>query len=866
MEEINASNPQPVETLESDVKKFADVLPYWSKFIAEKILSGIAITDDHIETSYSYLLEDLKLIPETKKDEIVINYSSQQSGAYPQDLLIKAVANVQGVNALAENQKLEFSPTLTIVYGVNGSGKSGYIRLLKDVFYSKSPEPILPNIHTDSPKSIDAEFVFSSNATDSTLSYREKEMPNFKQFSVFDGKSVIRHLDNKNEFEFRPAGLSFFADFSEAIHRIEQRHNNEIATKKLNNVADTLFDGDSEIKTFASTISNKTKMEDLKKYTPFSESDAQQKTTAVKAYDDLRLSLAGTDKETKILDNTKSLLQTNKKAIEMLNTNFTKEIIKGINDSIIEAAKLVETAKSEGIENFKTEYIQNIGTEEWKNLIVAAQEFAKGQNQNDVAYPQEGDNCLLCQQPLTKDAQQLMSNLWTFVKSKAENDAKDALDRLGKVKEAYEKLNFDLLPDDNALAIWLTEKHPNVLIKIKDDLAEQKKVRDAIVKDITDKTVNQRVEYLIKVNEHDKIIEAIDKEIETLSNNDQNNLLNKLLTTKTFFEHKEKFNLHLQKFEDFLAQQIWLGKAKPAFNKRSITDTEKLLSGKYFSQKYIETFNEECEKLNGSFGIDISHTGTAGKSFRQLKLKGNSPFAVLSEGEQKVIAIADFLSEMTLSEINRGVIFDDPVTSLDETRKSEIAERLVMEAKEKQVIIFTHDLVFVSALIDHSNTSATQHSCHWIENQSGKPGTIWLNNSPSHENKYRNNSIPMESYRASNKPACPPAMREQHLKSGFAELRTCYEVLVINELFCNVVQRFNERVSIDSLTSVNFDKELIDELMDSFGQCCRYMEGHTHSDKYAYKKPIPQNLQEEIERYDAIRTKIRNAKKNVAKN
>ena len=58
-----------------------------------------------------------------------------------------------------------------------------------------------------------------------------------------------------------------------------------------------------------------------------------------------------------------------------------------------------------------------------------------------------------------------------------------------------------------------------------------------------------------------------------------------------------------------------------------------------------------------------------------MRLKGRNPNAVLSDGEQKVIAIADFLSEMQLSEINKGIIFDDPVTSLDEKRKSEIAAR-----------------------------------------------------------------------------------------------------------------------------------------------------------------------------------------------
>ena len=88
--------------------------------------------------------------------------------------------------------------------------------------------------------------------------------------------------------------------------------------------------------------------------------------------------------------------------------------------------------------------------------------------------------------------------------------------------------------------------------------------------------------------------------------------------------------------------------------------------------------------------------------------------------------------------------------------------------------------------------------------------------------------------------------------------------MVINDLFKNVVQRFNERVSVDSLKDVCFVDELVTELLNNFGQCCRYMEGHTHSDKYAYQKPTVENLNAEINRYDDIRTKIKKSKKKAS--
>ena len=849
---------QQVETLETEVKKFADGLPHWAKYLAENILSGNTISDDDIDTSYSYLLEELKLIDETEKPEITINYNAANSGNYKLDLLLSKLENVEGVNALTENQTIEFSPNLTVVYGVNGSGKSGYVRLFKKAFYSKAPEEILPNVHIESGhKPINAKFTFGANSIDIPLEYPANEnSAEFEQFSVFDGKGLFKQLAEKNEFEFRPAGLSFFSEYTDAIIKIEQKLNADINAKRTGHTLDDLsdlFEGESEIKTLIGNLSASTKIEDLKKHTPFSEEDKAQKIDIQKQYDELLLASKGKDKEIKNLENIKKLLGENKVIIEALNKYFVTEYLEKIKNAITDCINKEATAKAEGIENFKTDKIEGIGSEEWKGFIVAAETFSKNQKPDNVTYPENGDNCLLCQQPLSEDAENLIANYWTFIKSVAEENAKKAQELLDKIKQGFEKLNFDLFPDENTLTVWLTEKYPKELETLKQKLSEQKILSENIISDIQNKTANSRTEVQISIVEHSAIETAINALIKLLQDDEQNKELEKLLKAKTFLEHKEKFNTHFSKFESYVNNQIWIKKAgKANFAKRKITDIEKALSDKYFNQKYIDTFNEECVKLNGNFGIVISHTGSGGKSFRQLKLKGRNPNSILSEGEQKVIAIADFIAEMQLSEVNRGIIFDDPVTSLDEKRKSDIAERLVKESTIKQVVVFSHDLVFVSHLLTHSEESQTSFVCHWIENRDDKPGQIWLNNSPSYEKEYRNAEPVKKHYTQCNNEDCQPMEREAILKQGFAALRTCYEVLVINELFCNVVQRYNERVSID---------EVKPELIDGFAQCCFYMEGHTHSAKYAYKKPEPKNLNEEIQRYEAIRKKIKDFKK-----
>jgi len=864
---IEIAEQQPhLVTLESEVKGFADGLSYWAKYLAEKILSGNTISDLEINTAYSYLLEELDLTPATTKPDITINYNGGNSGNYKLDLLFRKLENVEGVNALTENQLIDFSPNLTIIYGANGSGKSSYVRLLKKAFYSKTPEDIIQNIHLPSGhKPVAANFTFHSGGSDISLTYPANSTnTEFEQYAVFDNGSVRHHLDHKNEFEFRPAGLSFFADFTEAIKRIELKLNSEMASKQTPNDFIVWFDGESEIKTLVQGLTAKTNIEELNKHTPFLEKDKLNKTAIEKKYDELVLASKNKEKEILKLENIKIGLNSNRKTIEAINTYFTTDHLTYVANSISDCLQKEATAKAEGIENFTTDKIQNIGTTEWKSFIIAADKFAKQQKENEGVYPENNDSCLLCHQPLSKDAEILIQNYWAFIKSVAEQNAAQSQKTLNEIKASFEKISFDLFPVENTLASWLTENYPKVLESLKENLSTQKALALNIIADITNKTASKQIEIKTSVTDYETIISAIDESIKALKEGAQSLELTKLQTEKTYLSHKEKFNTHFARFITYIQNQQWILKANAISwmaQKRGITEWEKYLSGKYFNQKYIDTFNQECINLNGNFGIEVSHTGSAGTSFRQLTLKGRNPAVILSEGEQKVIALADFISEMQLSDINRGVIFDDPVNSLDDGRKKDIAQRLIRESVRKQVIVFTHDLIFVSNLITFSEESSIPFLCHWVENRGGNPGQVWLKNSPSYEKEYRNAEPAKKYYIDANKNDCPPTQREFFVRTGFTALRTCYEVLVINDLFKNVVQRYNERVSVDALTSVYFDETLINELLDSFAQCCRYMEGHTHSDKYAYNKPEPANLNEEIQRYEAIRTKIKKFKK-----
>jgi energy-coupling factor transporter ATP-binding protein EcfA2 len=849
------------DSLQYDIKKFANALSQWGQVIAAAILAGREVSDSDMENAYQILLEELKILPETTRAKININFDNS-NGIHFQQLKFKELRDTEGINALAEKQIIQFGDNLTIVYGTNGAGKSGYVRLLKKLFYTKSREEILHNIHLQDRKKPAAIFVFDTGDQKLELKYpADIANPVFTQFSVFDGKGVLSHLDQKNALEFRPAGLSFFSRYTEAIKKLEIKLQEAIKLKQGINPFPDLFDGDSEIKILINGLSASTKITDLKKFLPFTEEDQRNKKKAETDYDDVLVASKSKDKEITQLEVIKQSLQQTKINIEKLNKFFSEEALKKVSTIINDYSIKKKLAENEGVEQFKSELLAEIGSPEWKSFIVAANAFAEKQKSNGV-YPQDNDCCLLCHQPLSDEARELIKKYWAFIKSEAEKKAAEANAQVQQAKLAFGKLVFDQFQEGNVLTVWMTDKKAAELNTLTIALNKLQNLRNEIVGDLDNITATPRNPLQVDVSIFDAICNYIDEKIKSFKDDEQQKELARLLRIKTLFAHREKLQQRIIEIESFVDKLIWISKAgKVNWGKRAVTEAEKELSGKYFNQKYIDTFNEECKSLDGNFGIIVNHTGSAGSSYRQLSLKGNSPSAILSEGEQKVIAIADFVAEMRMSEINRGMIFDDPVNSLDEHRKKRIAEHLAELSKQRQIIIFSHDLVFVSALISYCQDLKITFESHWVEKRDDKPGMVFLNNSPSYENDYRKNTIPMKHYSEAKKDDCPPAQREYLIKAGFTALRTCYEVLVIKDLFKNVVQRFNERVSIDSLSSVYFDQSIVDEIMDSFARCCRYMEGHTHSDKYGYRKPELKDIKEEIDRFDAIKKKIKDTKR-----
>lgn len=68
------------------------------------------------------------------------------AGTNVDPVTLSSVTHHRGVNALAPEQTVAFGPNLTIVFGQNAAGKSGYTRILKRACRSRFTEDVLGNV------------------------------------------------------------------------------------------------------------------------------------------------------------------------------------------------------------------------------------------------------------------------------------------------------------------------------------------------------------------------------------------------------------------------------------------------------------------------------------------------------------------------------------------------------------------------------------------------------------------------------------------------------------------------------------------------------------------------------------------------
>lgn len=179
-----------------------------------------------------------------------------------------------------------------------------------------------------------------------------------------------------------------------------------------------------------------------------------------------------------------------------------------------------------------------------------------------------------------------------------------------------------------------------------------------------------------------------------------------------------------------LAQRKLIEGARRLAATNSITTKRGELTETYVTQEVRDHFTRETDRLELR-RVTLDRTGRGRNSALEHRpsLKGSRRVAdiddVLSEGEQTALGLAGFLTEVDLDASMSGVVFDDPVSSLDAGRRSRVAQRLAELAAQRQVIVFTHEITFVNALNREAKRQSVAVESRSIQRVGGiQPGLV----------------------------------------------------------------------------------------------------------------------------------------------
>lgn len=158
--------------------------------VAEVIATGRPVGQDVIEKAYQLFREENDLDKRELPVVPLLDVETRQDESAPPLSLIR-LSNVRGVNALTSGAVIEPHEGLTVLYGENGTGKTGYSRIFKALANSRTADTILGNIDADAPEGQAAKLEFKLGDDEQVLTWTgEMGVSPFTRMSIFDSPAV----------------------------------------------------------------------------------------------------------------------------------------------------------------------------------------------------------------------------------------------------------------------------------------------------------------------------------------------------------------------------------------------------------------------------------------------------------------------------------------------------------------------------------------------------------------------------------------------------------------------------------------------------------------------------------------------------
>ena len=685
--------------------------PTWQRDALRRLVASGELSDDDINELTEICKGDHGLV-EKPEAKLLAKEHVPNAGGTAAAVSLSSIFHHHGVNALAEDQTLKFAPGLTIVYGDNGAGKTGYIRILKQACRARGQETILGNVVSGSapPKPVvNIKYKVGDETTP-----REWVGGGVDEYisrvSIFDAQCAAVYLNERTDVAFLPFGLDLFDKLVKACRAVRTRLELEqraLNTNALSPIVAQMPPGTAAAR-LAGNITSLTKPEAVQAITRLSAEEQARLAFLEKSLQDLQ----SNDPQRLIAQLTIRVgrvraLGEHLKALENALSDAEVEAVFNVR---AEGRRKSEEAKRLREATFPQNLLPGTGSEPWKAMWESSRAFSELHAYPGKAFPvtEDGSKCVLCEQDLDHAAAHRLQQFEDFITSTTEKELRQIREDFARRRNAFTSLKTTTDVVQEAIK-ELRLEHDSKAETISAAVGQNEKRRAAVAGALTeDKDLPQDCSVLASASgEAQSVAAEIDARIKSLRESASTEIRKKLADEAqelrarvALGKHEQTILDEIEKKKKIAAYGQCIDETKPT----AITAKSSQVTKAVVSEKLKQSFKTELVdnlKFN-HVEVELKEVGgSEGVFYHKLLLTRNPGIdvpKVVSEGEQRCISIAAFFAELSTADDPSAIVFDDPVSSLDFEWRNNVAQRLVQESKQRQVIVFTHDVVFLLAL------------------------------------------------------------------------------------------------------------------------------------------------------------------------
>ncbi|MBA0882729.1 AAA family ATPase [Flavobacterium sp. BBQ-18] len=751
-----------------DLSKLSFDKKEWITELKNKVCQNGKLELEDIQTAFDKILSEIEL----ENIEILITDSTNTIV----EKTILSIYENQNIGGLYDNKKIDFSPLFTLIYGKNGSGKSTYYKALKDAFHSN--QNIKGNIYNGSSAESKAKFDFTKKREHLKLQKKGTNI-NSGDIETVDWiagtqhNSKIKFCDSevlKSSLSKKEAGwsvdryrLGYFDILRDGVIKVEEKTTAKIAS--------ILTSYSSNLTTISNgLVSNEPNS--IKTYFTINQNNSELLTTKLRELISLELAVNHTKKKetaqrkstTSVIDFTtkiellKSKIISLDKIVSFCQTkNILLDEIETIKIKITRLKLLKESLDFSKFEQYQLVFNPNENNDKFIELIKKITETALAFNY--INYPNDIDKCFYCNQVLPEENLKLIQEIHSIVGNEVNTEIEALSNEIELFKTKIDRISFEFFDFEykNIGEIYsvllktivnIKDVHENVLKN--SDLSTLKNELDDL-NITTDFTINIELTELLSIialsdkNNLKTELYLANKALGDIEQTKTKALkeLNELLDLEFCFNQKEllkKILADLVNHSMYKAQTGFFSTYKTKISREKGNVEKRLIQA-----DYLVTFNQNLDffELPKRDKINRIFSNPDGKSKIDVNIKsGGENFAInsiLSEGEAKVYSFCDWLTELKYDD-NNILVFDDPITSLDQVNIHKVVEKIIELSKTHQVIVFTHNFEFYHRLVQQSlgGSPIDKGKCELCDNETETNQCIGLNKSTNSLHKCSN--------------------------------------------------------------------------------------------------------------------------------